>query len=82
MMITIIGSVLMGLIPLFFGMINKSVIVTVITSILIMCVVTSSAAGPGGIFSKSSAAIVLGILGLIAGKATFTRLEKEDFKLK
>lgn len=82
MVITTVGSVLMGLIPLFFGMLNKSVIVTVTVSIFIMCIVTSSAAGPGGILSKGAAAIFLGILGLIAGKATFSRIEKEDFKSK
>lgn len=79
LIVTTIGSVLMGLIPLYVGMINKSVIVTVTTSIFIMCIVTSSAAGPGGILAKGSAAIFLGVLGLIAGKATFTRIEKEDF---
>ncbi|KAF1299584.1 hypothetical protein BAU15_02770 [Enterococcus sp. JM4C] len=79
LIITTVGSVLMGLIPLFFGMLNKSVIATVTVSIFIMCIVTSSAAGPGGILSKGTAAIFLGILGVIAGKATFARIEKEDF---
>lgn len=82
LMVTTLGSVLMGLIPLYAGMMNQSVIVTITTSIFIMCVVTSSAAGPGGILSQSVAGVFLGLLGLIGGKATFARLEKEEFKLK
>lgn len=76
--ITTITSLLLGLISLCVGMIYRSTVGTVVTSILILCVVTSAAAGPGGMISKVSVSLVLGGLGALAGGYTLKKIAREE----
>lgn len=78
-LITNISAIFMGLITFTVGMLNRSTIATIVTAILIMCIVTSAAAGPGGIISKLSVAVTLGLIGLMAGLFTVWKIETEDY---
>ncbi|OXS66478.1 hypothetical protein B1B04_23955 [Lysinibacillus sp. KCTC 33748] len=78
-LITNISAIFMGLITFTVGMLNRSTIATIVAAILIMCIVTSAAAGPGGIISKLSVAVTLGLIGLMAGLFTVWKIETEDY---
>ncbi|MGE8037700.1 ABC transporter permease [Lysinibacillus sp. NPDC093692] len=78
-LITNISAIFMGLITFAVGMLNRSTIATIVAAILIMCIVTSAAAGPGGIISKLSVAVTLGLIGLMAGLFTVWKIETEDY---
>ncbi|MDM5187177.1 hypothetical protein QUF99_07515 [Bacillus sp. DX4.1] len=76
--VTTIAGLLLGLISLCVGIMYRSTVGTVVTSILILCVVTSAAAGPGGMISKVSVALVLGGGGLISGGYALKKIAKEE----
>lgn len=61
--ITAFSAVLLGLLPLYIGMIKKSTIATIVSSFAIAAVVSNSQGSGAGLMSIPAAAIVFGIIG-------------------
>ena len=62
--LTTITSIFLGLLPMYMGMLNKSTIATVVSSILIVALTVSSGGQDGsGLITLIPVSIVLGILG-------------------
>lgn len=63
--VTTISAVLLGLLPLYVGMIKKSTIATVVSSIVIVAIASNSQGCSAGLLSIPAAAIIFGIVGII-----------------
>lgn len=61
--ITALSAVLLGLFPLFVGMIKKSTIATIVSSFAIAAIVSNSQGSSAGLMSVPIAAIILGVIG-------------------
>ena len=60
--VTTISAVLLGLLPLYVGMIKKSTIATVVSSIVIVAIASNSQGSSAGLLSIPVAAIIFGII--------------------
>ena len=63
--VTSISAVLLGLLPMYVGMIKKSTIATVVSSIVIVAIVSNSQGSSAGLMSIPVAEIIFGIIGII-----------------
>ena len=63
--VTTISAVLLGLFPLYVGMIKKSTIATVVSSIVIVAIASNSQGSSAGLLSIPVVAIIFGIIGII-----------------
>ena len=63
--VTSISAVLLGLLPMYVGMIKKSTIATVVSSIVIVTIASNSQGSSAGLMSIPVAAIIFGIIGII-----------------
>lgn len=63
--VTTISAVLLGMLPLYVGMIKKSTIATVVSSIVIVAIASNSQGSSAGLLSIPVAAIIFGIIGII-----------------
>jgi len=79
--IIMIATICLGLLPLCFGMIRKSVITTIISSLIIVCIASSSQGNTAGLISTPIMAIVLGAIGLMASAITVGKMCKEDLSV-
>ncbi len=61
--ITALSAVLLGLLPLYIGMIKKSTIATIVSSFAIAAVVSNSQGSSAGLMSIPVVAIVFGLIG-------------------
>ena len=61
--VTALSAVLLGLLPLYVGMIKKSTIATIVSSFAIAAVVSNSQGSGAGLMSIPIAAIVFGVIG-------------------
>ena len=62
--VTTISAILLGLLPLYVGMIKKSAIATVVSSIVIVAIASNSQGSSAGLLSIPVAAIIFGIVGV------------------
>jgi ABC-type transport system involved in multi-copper enzyme maturation permease subunit len=76
--ITIISTILLGLLPLCVGMVKKSTIATIVSSIIIVTVASNSQGSSAGLLSLPVEAIVLGILGMIFPAITIRKMIASD----
>ena len=70
--VTALSSVLLGLLPLYIGMIKKSTIATIVSSFAIAAIVSNSQGSGAGLMSIPIAAIVFGVIaGLTVTKGKY-----------
>ncbi|AUN02829.1 ATP-binding cassette domain-containing protein [Clostridium botulinum] len=61
----IVSPILLGLVPLYIGMIRKSTIATIVSSLIIVCIASNSQGSTAGLISVPEVAIMFGVIGLI-----------------
>lgn len=69
---------LLGFIPIAVGMVNKSAIAAVVTSVVIAAFSSNSQGSTAGLLSIPIIAIILGIAGLVAMCITIKKMTKSD----
>ena len=76
--ITALSAVLLGLLPLYIGMIKKSTIATIVSSFAIAAIVSNSQGGGAGLMSIPIAAIVFGVIGAGFSAITVRKMVSSD----
>lgn len=76
--VTIISAILLGLLPLYVGMIKKSTIATVVSSIIIVAIASNSQGSNAGFLSIPVAAIIFGIIGIIFSVVAMRKMILSD----
>ncbi len=76
--VTTISAILLGLLPLYVGMIKKSAIATVVSSIIIVAIASNSQGSSAGLLSIPIAAIILGIIGITFSAITMRKMILSD----
>ena len=69
---------LLGLLPLYVGMIKKSAIATVVSSIIIVAIASNSQGSSAGLLSIPIAAIIFGIIGITFSAITMRKMILSD----
>ncbi|WP_434283948.1 ABC transporter permease [Clostridium botulinum] len=64
-LVIIVSAILLGLVPLYIGMIRKSTIATIVSSLIIVCIASNSQGSTAGLISVPAVAIMFGVIGLI-----------------
>ena len=68
----------MGLLPLYVGMIKKSTIATVVSSIVIVAIASNSQGSSAGLMSIPVAAVIFGIIGIIFSAVAMRKMILSD----
>ena len=76
--VTTISAILLGLLPLYVGMIKKSTIATVVSSIIIVAIASNSQGSSAGLMSIPVAAIIFSIIGIIFSAVAMRKLVLSD----
>ena len=76
--VTALSSVLLGLLPLYIGMIKKSTIATIVSSFAIAAIVSNSQGSGAGLMSIPIAAIVFGVIGVGFSAITVRKMVSSD----
>ena len=76
--VTTISAILLGLLPLYAGMIKKSTIATVVSSIVIVAIASNSQGSSAGLLSIPVAAIIFGIIGITFSAITMRKMILSD----
>ena len=76
--VTALSSVLLGLLPLYIGMIKKSTIATIVSSFTIAAIVSNSQGSGAGLMSIPIAAIVFGVIGAGFSAITVRKMVSSD----
>ena len=76
--VTALSAVLLGLLPLYVGMIKKSTIATIVSSFAIAAVVSNSQGSGAGLMSIPIAAIVFGVIGAGFSAITVHKMVSSD----
>ena len=76
--VTTISAILLGLLPLYVGMIKKSTIATVVSSIIIVAIASNSQGSSAGLMSIPVAAIIFGIIGIIFSAVAMRKMILSD----
>ena len=76
--VTALSSVLLGLLPLYIGMIKKSTIATIVSSFAIAAIVSNSQGSGAGLMSIPIAAIVFGVIGAGFSAITVRKMVSSD----
>jgi ABC-type transport system involved in multi-copper enzyme maturation permease subunit len=76
--LTIIATILIGLLPLCVGMVKKSTIATIVSSIIIVVVASNSQGNSAGLMSLPVTAIAFGLTGLIFSVVTIRKMITSD----
>lgn len=76
--ITAISTILLGLLPLCIGMVKKSSIATIVSSIIIVAIASNSQGSSAGLLSVPIVAVVLGIIGVISSTFAIRRMITSD----
>lgn len=77
-LIVAVATTLTGLIPLCIGMIKKSTIATIVSSLVIVSVVSNSQGSSAGLLSVPIIAVLLGITGIAACAVTVRKMAASD----
>lgn len=80
-LLIIISTILLSLIPLTIGMIHKSSISTVVSSIVIVAFSSSSQGKTAGLLSIPAAALVMGLAGLLTAGITIRKMTASDLQV-
>ena len=76
--VTALSAVLLGLLPLYVGMIKKSTIATIVSSFAIAAVVSNSQGSGAGLIAIPIAAIVFGVIGAGFSAITVHKMVSSD----
>lgn len=76
--ITAISAILLGMVPLCVGMVKKSSIATIVSSIIIVALVSNSQGKTAGLMSIPVIAVGLGIIGAIISIITVRKMVSSD----
>ena len=76
--VTTISAILLGLLPLYVGMIKKSAIATVVSSIIIVAIASNSQGSSAGLLSIPIAAIIFGVIGITFSAITMRKMILSD----
>lgn len=77
-LLIIISTILLGLVPLTVGMINKSTIATVVSSVVIVAFSSNSQGSTAGLLSIPIIALILGVIGLVVASVTVKQMLTSD----
>lgn len=80
-LLIIVSTVLLGLVPLAVGMINKSTIATVVSSVVIVAFSSNSQGSTAGLLSIPVIALILGVVGLVAASAAVKKMLVSDLQV-
>ncbi len=76
--ITAISAIMLGLFPLYVGMIKKSTIATVVSSIAIVVIASNSQGSHAGLISIPVAAIILSMIGIVFSAIALHKIVASD----
>ncbi|MDE5908309.1 MAG: ABC transporter permease [Lachnospiraceae bacterium] len=76
--ITAVSAILLGLFPLYVGMIKKSTIATVVSSIVIVVIASNSQGNSAGLLSIPVAAIIFGVIGVVFSTIAVNKMISSD----
>lgn len=76
--VTAISAIMLGLFPLYVGMIKQSTIATVVSSIIIVVIASNSQGSHAGLLSMPVAAIILGAIGIAFSAMALHRIVASD----
>lgn len=76
--IIMIATICIGLLPLSIGMIGKSSIATIVSSIILMALFSNSQGSTAGLLSIPVAAIVFGLIGILFSVFTIKKMLRSD----
>ncbi|SFB33599.1 ABC transporter permease [Clostridium frigidicarnis] len=76
--ITTITATLLGMLPLYIGMIRKSTIATIISSIFIVSIVVNAQVGTGGLISIIPISLALGAIGVFFATIAIKNIVNND----
>lgn len=77
----IVSTILFGLVPLTVGMINKSTIATVVSSVVMIAFSSNSQGRTAGLLSIPAVALVLGIVGCVTASITVKKMLSSDLQV-
>ncbi|WP_061310823.1 ABC transporter permease [Clostridium botulinum] len=77
-LVIIISAILLGLVPLYIGMIRKSTIVTIVSSLIIVCITSNSQGSTAGLISVPAVAITFDVIGLIFTVLAIKKITTSD----
>ncbi|MHC5229306.1 ABC transporter permease [Enterococcus sp. LJL99] len=81
-LLTTITSILLGMLPMYVGMLNKSTVATVVSSILIVSLTISSGGQDGaGIITMIPVSITMGVIGIALALTAIKKMLSEDIVL-
>lgn len=76
--ITTVSTVLLGLFPMFVGMAKKSIIATIVSSLLIVSIASNSQGATAGLLSIPLLAIIFGMIGAVFGAFAIKKMITSD----
>lgn len=78
MLITTLTSTMLGLLPLYVGMINKSTVATVVSSLIIVGMTVSTSTEAGGVITIIPVSVTLGMIGAFMAYLSIRKILSED----
>lgn len=81
MLLTTITSIMLGMLPLYIGMLNKSTVATVASSLIIVSLTVSSSGGKGGLITMIPVSITMGIIGVTLAFIAIKKMLSADLVL-
>lgn len=76
--ISSIATIMIGMAPLYFGTIKKSIVTTILSSIIIISITGSTFGQQGGLISILPVAIALGVVGVILAHIALVKIVGDD----
>lgn len=76
--ITTISTILLGLFPLFVGMVKKSTIATIVSSLLIIAIASNSQGSTAGLLTIPMLAVFFSIIGVIFSTVAIRKMITSD----
>lgn len=80
-LLIIISTIMLGLVPLAVGLIHKSTIATVVTSVVIVAFASNSQGSTAGLLSIPVMACIMGIVGLVVASVAVKKLLTSDLQV-
>lgn len=78
--VTAISSVLLGLLPLYIGLIKNSTIAAIVSSVAIAAAAANSQGNSAGLIANPVAAIILGVIGAVFSAMAIHRMVSSDLR--
>lgn len=80
-LLIIVSTISLGLVPLAIGMINRSTIVTVVSSVVIVAFSSNSQGTTAGLLSIPVIALILGAVGLVVASVAVKKMLTSDLQV-